>query len=96
MNLETLQIIFPFALVLAGVGLMESLMTVTLIDEITGTRGRGNKECLGQSAANVVCGLFGGMGGCAMIGQSLINVNSGGRMRWSWYWSPAIRSSFTT
>lgn len=83
LNLETLKIIFPFALVLAGVGLIESLMTLTLIDEITGTRGRGNKECLGQGAANVVCGLFGGMGGCAMIGQSLINVNSGGRGRLS-------------
>ena len=83
LNLETLKIIFPFALVLAGVGLIESLMTLTLIDEITGTRGRGNRECLGQGAANVVCGLFGGMGGCAMIGQSLINVNSGGRGRLS-------------
>lgn len=82
-NLETLKIIFPFALVLAGVGLIESLMTLTLIDEITGTRGRGNRECIGQGAANVVCGLFGGMGGCAMIGQSLINVNSGGRGRLS-------------
>jgi SulP family sulfate permease len=83
LNLETLQIIFPFALVLAGVGLIESLMTLTLIDEITGTRGRGNRECIGQGAANVVCGLLGGMGGCAMIGQSLINVNSGGRGRLS-------------
>lgn len=82
-NWETLMIIFPFALVLAGVGLIESLMTLTLIDEITGTRGRGNRECIGQGAANVVCGLFGGMGGCAMIGQSLINVNSGGRGRLS-------------
>lgn len=82
-NLETLTIIFPFALVLAGVGLIESLMTLTLIDEITGTRGRGNRECMGQGAANIVCGLFGGMGGCAMIGQSLINVNSGGRGRLS-------------
>ncbi len=83
LNWETLAIIFPFALVLAGVGLIESLMTLTLIDEITGTRGRGNRECIGQGAANVVCGLFGGMGGCAMIGQSLINVNSGGRGRLS-------------
>jgi SulP family sulfate permease len=82
-NLETLLIIFPFALVLAGVGLIESLMTLTLIDEITETRGRGNRECLGQGLANMVCGLFGGMGGCAMIGQSLINVNSGGRGRLS-------------
>lgn len=83
LNLETLQIIFPFALVLAGVGLIESLMTLTLIDELTDTRGRGNRECIGQGAANVLCGLFGGMGGCAMIGQSLINVNSGGRGRLS-------------
>ena len=83
LNLETLWIIFPFALTLAGVGLIESLMTLTLIDEITETRGRGNRECIGQGAANVLCGVFGGMGGCAMIGQSLINVNSGGRGRLS-------------
>ena len=76
-------IIFPFALTLAGVGLIESLMTLTLVDEITGTRGQGNRECIGQGVANTVCGLFGGMGGCAMIGQSLINVNSGGRGRLS-------------
>ena len=83
LNWETFAIIFPFALILAGVGLIESLMTLTLIDEITGTRGRGNRECIGQGAANMACGLFGGMGGCAMIGQSLINVNSGGRGRLS-------------
>ena len=83
MNWETLWIIFPFALTLAGVGLIESLMTLTLIDEITETRGQGNRECIGQGLANIVCGLFGGMGGCAMIGQSLINVNSGGRGRLS-------------
>lgn len=83
LNLETLWIIFPFALTLAGVGLIESLMTLTLIDELTETRGRGNRECIGQGAANVLCGVFGGMGGCAMIGQSLINVNSGGRGRLS-------------
>jgi len=80
-SFETLWIILPFALTLAGVGLIESLMTMSLIDEITETRGRGNRECFGQGLANVVCGLFGGMGGCAMIGQSLINVNSGGRGR---------------
>ncbi len=80
---ETLMIIFPFSLILAGVGLIESLMTLTLLDEITETRGSGNRECIGQGAANIVCGLFGGMGGCAMIGQSLINVNSGGRGRLS-------------
>jgi len=82
-NMETLEVIFPIALMLAGVGLIESLMTLTLVDEITETRGRGNRECIGQGTANVVCGLFGGMGGCAMIGQSLINVNSGGRGRLS-------------
>ncbi|MEM6552303.1 MAG: SulP family inorganic anion transporter [Planctomycetota bacterium] len=81
--LNTLWVILPFALILAGVGLIESLMTLTLVDEITETRGRGNKECVGQGVANVTCGLFGGMGGCAMIGQSLINVNSGGRGRLS-------------
>jgi SulP family sulfate permease len=78
-----LRIIFPFAIVLCGVGLIESLMTLTLIDEITETRGKGNRECIGQGTANLICGLFGGMGGCAMIGQSLINVNSGGRGRLS-------------
>ncbi|MFI4854702.1 MAG: SulP family inorganic anion transporter, partial [Phycisphaerales bacterium JB065] len=83
MTWETLRIIAPFAFILAAVGLIESLMTMTLIDEITDTRGRGNRECIGQGAANITCGLFGGMGGCAMIGQSLINVNSGGRGRLS-------------
>ncbi|MFK8115196.1 MAG: SulP family inorganic anion transporter [Rubripirellula sp.] len=83
LNFQTLAIIFPFAIVLCGVGLIESLMTLTLIDEITETRGKGNRECVGQGAANIICGLFGGMGGCAMIGQSLINVNSGGRGRLS-------------
>jgi SulP family sulfate permease len=82
-NWETLAIIFPYAIVLCGVGLIESLMTLTLIDEITETRGQGNRECIGQGTANLICGLFGGMGGCAMIGQSLINVNSGGRGRLS-------------
>ncbi len=83
LSLETLRIIFPFAIVLAGVGLIESLMTLKLIDELTETRGRSNRECKGQGIANIVCGLFGGMGGCAMIGQSLINVKSGGRGRLS-------------
>ncbi len=83
LNMETFWIILPFAVVLCGVGLIESLMTLTLIDEITETQGQGNRECVGQGVANVVCGLFGGMGGCAMIGQSLINVNSGGRGRLS-------------
>ena len=80
-DLEMLKIIFPFALILAAIGLIESLLTLTLIDELTGTRGRSNKECIAQGAANTVTGFFGGMGGCAMIGQSMINVNSGGRGR---------------
>ena len=80
---ETLLIILPFSVILAGVGLIESLMTMTLVDELTETRGNGNRECLGQGVANVTCGIFGGMGGCAMIGQSLINVKSGGRRRLS-------------
>lgn len=82
-NLETLRIIFPTAFILAAVGLIESLLTLTLIDEITGTRGRSNRECIGQGVANTTNGLFGGMGGCAMIGQSMININSGGRGRLS-------------
>lgn len=82
-DLHTLLIILPFALILAGVGLIESLMTMTLIDELTETRGSGNRECIGQGAANIACGFLGGMGGCAMIGQSLINVKSGGRGRLS-------------
>ena len=82
-NLETLAIIFPYAVILAAIGLIESLLTLRLIDEITETRGNGNKECMGQGLANTVTGVFGGMGGCAMIGQSMINVNSGGRGRLS-------------
>lgn len=82
-NFETLQVIFPYALIVAGVGLIESLLTLNLIDEITGTRGRGNKECVAQGAANITSGFFFGMGGCAMIGQSLINISSGARARLS-------------
>jgi len=82
-NLETLKIIFPYAIILAAIGLIESLLTLTLIDELTNTRGRGNRECVGQGIANTVTGFFGGMGGCAMIGQSMINVNSGGHQRLS-------------
>ena len=82
-NWQTLEVILPYSLVLAGVGLIESLLTLNLIDELTETRGHGNRECVGQGVANSVNGLFGGMGGCAMIGQSLINVNSGGRGRLS-------------
>ena len=76
-NLETLRIVLPYSLVLAGVGLIESLLTLTLVDEITETRGQPNRECMAQGAANVVTACFGGMGGCAMIGQSMINVNNG-------------------
>lgn len=83
LTLETLQIILPFAVIMAAVGLIESLMTLTLIDEMTETRGHSNRECLALGGANLVNGLFGGMGGCAMIGQSVINVNSGGRGRLS-------------
>lgn len=83
LNWETLSIIFPYAVVLATIGLIESLLTLSLIDEITQTHGKGNQECIGQGVANTVTGFFGGMGGCAMIGQSMINVNSGGRGRLS-------------
>lgn len=82
-SLETFYIILPTSIILALVGLIESLLTLTLIDEMTDTRGKGNKECVGQGVANTVNGFFGGMGGCAMIGQSMININSGGRGRLS-------------
>jgi SulP family sulfate permease len=80
---ETFMIVLPYAAIVAGVGLIESLLTLNLLDEITGTRGRGNKECVAQGTANILSGLFSGMGGCAMIGQSLINVSSGARARLS-------------
>ncbi|MEZ4924428.1 MAG: SulP family inorganic anion transporter [Crocinitomicaceae bacterium] len=80
---ELIRTIFPFALILAAIGLIESLMTLNLIDELTDTRGNANRECIAQGGANIVNGLFGGMGGCAMIGQSIININSGGRGRLS-------------
>ena len=83
MNLETLRIIFPYAFIMASVGLIESLLTLNLVGEITGKRGGASQECLAQGGANVVTGFFGGMGGCAMIGQSMINVKSGGRTRLS-------------
>lgn len=82
-TLETLRVIGPYAMILAMVGLIESLLTLSLIDDLTNTRGRGNRECIGQGLGNTVNGFFGGMGGCAMIGQSLININSGGRGRLS-------------
>jgi SulP family sulfate permease len=80
---ETLALIFPYAAIMAGVGLIESLLTLNIVDEITETRGRGNKECVAQGTANVLSGFFSGMGGCAMLGQSLINVSSGARARLS-------------
>lgn len=83
LNWDTLVIIFPYSLIMALVGLIESLLTLAVIDEMTGTRGRGNKEAAAQGLANLVTGFFGGMGGCAMIGQSIINVSSGGRFRTS-------------
>ncbi|UZO80545.1 SulP family inorganic anion transporter [Aquimarina sp. ERC-38] len=80
---ETLRFIGPYAIILAAIGLIESLMTLNLIDELTETRGNSNRECLAQGGANIITGLFGGMGGCAMIGQSIINIKSGGRTRLS-------------
>ncbi len=80
-NLETLKIVLPYSVIMALVGLIESLLTLTVIDEMTETRGRANRESVAQGVANFVCGLFGGMGGCAMIGQSIININSGARNR---------------
>jgi len=75
---ETLKIIFPYAIILAAIGLIESLLTMSVIDEMTDTRGQGNRVCIGQGTSNIVTGFFGGMGGCAMIGQSMINISSGG------------------
>lgn len=83
LNLETLKIILPFSLILAAIGLIESLLTLNLVGEITGKRGGASQECIAQGLANTVTGFFGGMGGCAMIGQSMINVKSGGRTRLS-------------
>jgi len=80
---ETLMIILPYSIILAAIGLIESLLTLRLVDEVTETRGQGNRECVAQGIANTTTGMFGGMGGCAMIGQSMINVNSGGRGRLS-------------
>ena len=81
--METFSFIFPYALILAAIGLIESLMTLNLIDDLTETRGNSNRECMAQGGANIVTGLFGGMGGCAMIGQSIINIKGGGRGRLS-------------
>ncbi|MDP4711623.1 MAG: SulP family inorganic anion transporter [Saprospiraceae bacterium] len=82
-NWETLQLIFPYAVIVAGVGLIESLLTLNIVDEITETRGRGNKEAVAQGIANMLSGFFSGMGGCAMLGQSLINISNGARARLS-------------
>jgi SulP family sulfate permease len=80
---ESFLIMLPYAFILAAVGLIESLMTLNLIDELTESHGHGNRECVAQGTANIVNGFFGGMGGCAMIGQSIINIKSGGRGRLS-------------
>ena len=82
-NLHTLTVIVPYAIVLTIIGLSESLMTLSLIDEITQTHGRANKECIAQGIGNIISGFFKSMGGCAMIGQSMINISSGGRGRLS-------------
>ncbi|QFT72134.1 SulP family inorganic anion transporter [Ruegeria sp. THAF33] len=81
LNWETFEIILPYAVILAAIGLIESLLTLNLVGEITGKRGGASQECIAQGASNIVTGFFGGMGGCAMIGQSMINVKSGGRTR---------------
>ncbi|MDC0981691.1 SulP family inorganic anion transporter [Candidatus Pseudothioglobus singularis] len=83
LSIEMLKIVFPYAIVMALVGLIESLLTLNLIDDLTETTGQPNRECIGQGVANTVTGFFGGMGGCAMVGQSLINIKSGGRGRLS-------------
>ena len=81
LEIKTLEVIFPYAIILAAIGLIESLLTLNLVGEITNKRGGASQECLAQGLANAVTGFFGGMGGCAMIGQSIINVRSGGRTR---------------
>ena len=81
LTLETFEIILPYAVILAAIGLIESLLTLNLVGDMTGKRGGASQECIAQGIANTVTGFFGGMGGCAMIGQSMINVKSGGRTR---------------
>lgn len=83
LNLETLMVILPYSIVIALVGLIESLLTLSVLDEMSGTRGSGNRECIAQGVGNTTCGFFGGMAGCAMIGQSIINFTSGGLGRLS-------------
>jgi SulP family sulfate permease len=82
-NVDTFMFILPYAFLAASVGLIESLMTMNLVDELTETRGNGNRECVAQGAGNILSGLFGGTGGCGMIGQTVININGGGRGRLS-------------
>ena len=82
-TIETLQIIFPYALVMAGVGIIESLLTLNMVDEITNTKGKSNKEAVAQGVANITNGFFGGMGGCAMVAQTLVNIGAGARTRLS-------------
>jgi SulP family sulfate permease len=82
-NLESLQIIFPYALIMASVGLTEGLLTLNLVDEITETKGNGNRECIAQGSANILNGFFFGMGGCPMIAQTLVNLSAGSRARLS-------------
>jgi len=82
-TLETLQVIFPYALIMAGVGLIESLLTLNMVDEITSTKGRPNREAAAQGIANITNGFFGGMGGCAMVAQTLVNIGAGARTRLS-------------
>lgn len=94
MTLETLRIILPYALIFAAIGLIESLLTLNLVGEKTGTRGSASQECMAQGAANIATGFFGGMGGCAMIGQSMINVESGARTRLSGVTAAVLLLSF--
>ena len=82
-DLETLQLIFPYSLIMASVGLTEGILTLNLVDELTGTKGNGNRECIAQGSANIVNGFFFGMGGCPMIAQTLVNISAGSRARLS-------------
>src|SRR5690606_35978416 len=83
LNLETVKIIFPYALVMAGVVLIESLLTLNMVDEITNTKGKSNREAMAQGIANITNGFFGGMGGCAMVAQTLVNIGAGAKARLS-------------
>ena len=94
LNWHTLKIVLPYSFILALVGLIESLLTLSVLDEIGGKRGSGNKECVAQGLGNVTCGFFGGMAGCAMIGQSMINFTSGGLTRLSSFTAAVLLISF--